>query len=172
MEQNLSRFNEKTVRIRLRGGEVFEGAALWNPLEYGETELGTAEESLQIDDCCFFQSVIDSVELLREEIFVPLREYIEIRERAVRWFRYTSGLPTEFWAETLAACIADRTPLPQWYIALRDDRFVAGCGVTEEPREYVFCAKDDPTAPAVAEDLRRFARRDLAERGIGLPDGS
>jgi len=168
MQADLSRFNEKTVRI-LSHGETFEGAAFWYPADFGEAEFGTAEESLRIDDCYFFESDIDTVELLREEIFVPLREYIEIHERAVRWFRYTSGLPTAFWEKTLSACIADQTPLPQWYIALRNDRFVAGCGVDGDRKAYVLCAKDDPSAPAVAGDLWQFSARDLADRGIRLP---
>ena len=169
MEQDLSRFNEKTVRIPAHG-ETFEGAAFWYPAEYGEAEFGRAEESLRIDDRYFFESDIDTVELLREEIFVPLREYIEIRERAVRWFRHTSGLPAAFWEKTLADSIADRTPLPQWYIALRNDRFVAGCGAAEDMRTYVLCAEDDPSSPAVADSLWRFAAEDLAARGIVLPE--
>ena len=168
MESNLSRFNEMTVRI-LSHGETFEGAAFWYPADYGEYEFGIAEESLRIDDWYLFESDIDTVELLREEIFVPLREYIEIHERAVRWFRHTSGLPASFWEETLAACIADRTPLPQWYIALRHDRFVAGCGVDADGNTYVFPASGEASASAVADDLRQFAREDLAARGIALP---
>ena len=171
MAHDLSRFDEMTVRVLSHGG-TFEGAAFWYPADFGECEFGIAEESLRIDDRYFFQSDVDTVELLREEIFVPLREYIEIRERAVRWFRYTSGLPTAFWEKTLAACIADKTPLPQWYIALRHDRFVAGCGVDEDGNAYVFHASGEASAAAVADDLRRFAREDLAERGIAWPDGS
>ena len=169
MVNDLSRFHEMTVRIRLRWGEVFEGAAFWNPAEYGEAELGRAEESLQIDDWWLFASDVETVELLREEIFVPLREYIEIHERAVRWFRHTSGLPASFWEETLAACIADRTPLPQWYVALRHDRFVAGCGVDKDGNAYAFHAPGEASSAAVADDLRQFAREDLAARGVTLP---
>lgn len=168
MESNLSRFSETTVRI-LSHGKTFEGAAYWYPAEYGEAELGRAEESLKIDDWYLFESDIDTVELLREEIFVPLREYIEIHERALRWFRHTSGLPSAFWEKTLADCIADRTPLPQWYIALRHDRFVAGCGVDADGNAYVFHAPGEASAAAVADDLRQFAREDLAARGAVLP---
>ena len=169
METRLSRYDEKTVRIRSHG-ETFEGAAFWYPAEFCETEIGRAEDCLRIDDYYLFAGDIDSLELLREEMFIPLREYIEIRERAFLWCRHTSGLPSDFLDASLRAAVADQTPLPQWYLALRNDRFVAACGVTEDMTTYVFRAKDDPSSPAVAGDLLRFSRADLAARGIALPE--
>ena len=59
---DLRKFDGRWVRITLTDGYVSEGECRWNSAEYGEAELGPAEESLQIDDWTFFENELAQVE--------------------------------------------------------------------------------------------------------------
>lgn len=60
---NLRELDNKWVRITLVDGFVCEGEPRWNCAEYGEAELGPAEESLQFDDWVIFESEIVEAEV-------------------------------------------------------------------------------------------------------------
>ena len=60
---NLRELDGKWVRITLTDGFVCEGEPRWNCAEYGEAELGPAEESLQFDDWVIFESEIVQAEV-------------------------------------------------------------------------------------------------------------
>ena len=61
---NLYDYDEKTVRITLKDGDVFEGVCLHNSDEYNLDAIGCEEESLAIDNWNFFRSEIETVELI------------------------------------------------------------------------------------------------------------
>lgn len=61
---NLFDFDEKTVRITLKDGDVFEGVCVHNSDEYNLDAIGREEESLDIDSWNFFRSEIAAVEVI------------------------------------------------------------------------------------------------------------
>ncbi|MBR4727608.1 MAG: DUF3850 domain-containing protein, partial [Clostridia bacterium] len=61
---NLSDYDEKTVRVTLKDGDVFEGVCTHNSDEYNLDAIGRAEESLDIDNWNFFRSEIERIALI------------------------------------------------------------------------------------------------------------
>ena len=62
---------------------------------------------------------------------IRLREQPELAERAAHWFHEKWGIPYAAYAESMAACCAGESAVPQWYLALEGERIVGGLGVIE-----------------------------------------
>lgn len=62
---------------------------------------------------------------------VTLPERPEQTERAARWFHEKWGVPLEAYLESMEDCLAGKTPVPQWYLALKHERIAGGLGVIE-----------------------------------------
>ena len=62
----LFEYDDKSVRITMKDGSVFEGVCMHNSKEYCEIELGINEECLEISGWLFRESDISSVELVTE----------------------------------------------------------------------------------------------------------
>ena len=129
--EELLKYNGATVRIVCKTGETCAGACAWYPPEYGLHEYGVEEESLQIGDEVFFSGDISEVELLRREACIPVRDWPEAKEEIAEWFHKRLGMPPEACRESIADCLRKEVGVPQWYVAVRDGRIVAGCGVVE-----------------------------------------
>ena len=63
---NLSKFNNKLVRIVDIEDTVFEGYSVFNDKEYNYHEYGRKEDSLQILNIMFYESYIKSVEEIKK----------------------------------------------------------------------------------------------------------
>lgn len=63
---NLSKFDNKLVKIIDTEDTVFEGYAVFNDKEYNYHEYGRNEDSLQILNIMFYESYIKSVEGIKE----------------------------------------------------------------------------------------------------------
>ncbi len=64
---NLSKYDEKTVKVTMNHGEVFWGYCLENSAEYNESEFGRNEQGIQIQDYLIFKSQIRKIEILKED---------------------------------------------------------------------------------------------------------
>lgn len=64
MDMDLASFDNKTIRLVDKWGDVFDGESEWLCPEYCEHEYGPFEEALKIDDFLFFADTIRSVEEL------------------------------------------------------------------------------------------------------------
>ena len=63
---------------------------------------------------------------------LPLREQPAALEKAVAWFSSKWGIPAEAYRESMAACLAGSTAVPQWYMLLdAAENIVGGAGVIE-----------------------------------------
>ena len=63
---NLSKFDNKLVKIIDTEDTIFEGYAVFNDKEYNYHEYGRNEDSLQILNIMFYESYIKSVEEIKE----------------------------------------------------------------------------------------------------------
>ena len=61
---NLSRYNDKCVRVTTVDGEVFEGVCSHNSAEYNEHEFGEHEEGIQLTALLLYKSQIAKIESL------------------------------------------------------------------------------------------------------------
>ena len=62
---------------------------------------------------------------------VKLREHPERKEEAAGWFHEKWGIPLEAYWESMEECLAGGGPVPQWYMAVADERIIGGLGVIE-----------------------------------------
>lgn len=62
---------------------------------------------------------------------VPLRKRPDLKEPAARWFHEKWGIPLQTYRESMEACLAGGSTVPQWYVALEGDRIIGGLGVIE-----------------------------------------
>ena len=127
--KKLSEFHNTLVRIRCRSGETFTGPCEWYPPEYGLIEYDCEEESLQIGDTVIFESDILDVALLRREVCIPVRDWPEAKEEIAAWFHERWSVPLEAYRDSIRDCLGEKGPVPQWYVVVRGDRIIAGCGV-------------------------------------------
>ena len=66
-----------------------------------------------------------------KHIIVKLRDIPSVKEKAAEWFHAKWGVPLMAYRESMEACIAGRTAVPQWYLAMDGERIIGGLGVIE-----------------------------------------
>lgn len=64
------------------------------------------------------------------EIF-KLREHSEIAGKAAEWFHSKWKVPIEAYEESISECIKNKGKVPQWYVAVENNKILAGMGVIE-----------------------------------------
>ena len=55
----------------------------------------------------------------------------EMKETMARWFHEKWGIPEEAYLESMAECLAGKSAVPEWYVALEGGRIIGGLGVIE-----------------------------------------
>lgn len=60
-----------------------------------------------------------------------LRERPELLDTAARWFHAKWGVPLDAYRESMAACVRNQGPVPQWYAAIDGGAIIGGLGVIE-----------------------------------------
>ena len=62
---------------------------------------------------------------------IRLKDQPELLTAAAQWFHEKWGIPSEAYLESMQQCLAGNHPVPQWYLALEQDRIIGGLGVIE-----------------------------------------
>lgn len=127
--KKLKKYDNTLVRIICDNGDTFTGPCEWSPAEYGLSEYGREEENLRIGDTVIFADQIRDIELLRREVCIPVRDWPEAKEEIAEWFHERWGVPLEAYRDSIWECLREEGPIPQWYVVVRGNRIVAGCGV-------------------------------------------
>ena len=81
---------------------------------------------------------------------IRLKDQPELLTAAAQWFHEKWGIPSEAYLESMQQCLAGNHPVPQWYLALEQDRIIGGLGVIEND----FHNRKDLTPNVCAEDRR------------------
>ena len=173
--KNLSGYNNTTVRILCTWGESVTGPCEWNPPEDGYSIFGYDEESLKIGDAVIFASQIAEIELLRKEVCIPVREWPEAEEEIAGWFHEKCHVPPEACHRSIRDCLGNENGLPQWYIVVRGNRIIAGCGVIGNdphggndltPNVCAIYVEEEYRNQGVAGFMLQFVSEDMA--GLGF----
>lgn len=99
----------------------------------------------------------------------------EIMEQAAQWFHEKWGVPIEAYIESMDECLAGGNAVPQWYIAVENERIIAGIGVIENdfhdrkdlaPNVCAVYTEEDKRSNGVAGALLNFVCTDMKEKGI------
>lgn len=110
-----------------------------------------------------------------EYSLVPLRDRPDMLQRAAAWFHQKWSVPLEAYRESMEDCLAGKSPVPQWYLALEGDRIVGGMGVIENdfhdrkdlaPNVCAVYTEEDRRCQGIAGALLELVCRDMKELGI------
>lgn len=100
-----------------------------------------------------------------------------IKESAARWFHAKWGIPLEAYKESMAECLAGKSAVPQWYVAVEQGRIIGGLGVIANdfhnrkdltPNVCAVYTEEDRRCRGVAGSLLRRVCADMKERGIDV----
>ncbi len=106
---------------------------------------------------------------------IRLTDRPEIKERAARWFHEKWGIPLTSYLDSMEACLTEKAPVPQWYVAAASGRIIGGLGVIEHgfharkdlaPNVCAVYTEEDCRGRGIAGALLRFACADMKARGI------
>lgn len=107
---------------------------------------------------------------------IRLKDKPEMKERAARWFHEKWGIPLNAYLESMDECLAEGNPVPQWYVAMEDNRMIGGLGVIENdfhdrkdlaPNVCAVYTEEDRRRRGVAGALLHYVCADMKEKGIG-----
>lgn len=110
-----------------------------------------------------------------EYSLVPLRDRPDMLQRAAAWFHQKWRVPLEAYRESMEECLAGKSPVPQWYLALEGDRIVGGMGVIENdfhdrkdlaPNVCAVYTEENRRCQGIAGALLELVCRDMKELGI------
>lgn len=99
----------------------------------------------------------------------------ELRDAAAAWFHEKWGIPRAAYLESMDACLAARSAVPQWYLALAGGRIVGGMGVIENdfhdrpdltPNVCAVYTEGDYRCRGIAGALLELVCADMAARGV------
>lgn len=99
----------------------------------------------------------------------------DLLETAARWFHEKWGVPYEAYLESKQECLTKKGAVPQWYLALQQDRIIGGMGVIENdfhnrkdltPNVCAVYTEKDWRCQGIAGSLLHYVCTDMKEKGI------
>ncbi len=106
---------------------------------------------------------------------IRLKDQPELLTAAAQWFHEKWGIPPEAYLESMQQCLAGNHPVPQWYLALEQDRIIGGLGVIENdfhnrkdltPNVCAVYTEEDRRLQGIAGALLTRVCSDMKEQGI------
>lgn len=106
---------------------------------------------------------------------IRLKDQPELLTAAAQWFHEKWGIPLEAYLESMQQCLAGNHPVPQWYLALEQDRIIGGLGVIENdfhnrkdltPNVCAVYTEEDRRLQGIAGALLARVCSDMKDQGI------
>lgn len=106
---------------------------------------------------------------------IRLTDKPEIKEQAAQWFHEKWEIPLEAYMESMDECLSENKPVPQWYVAMEQNRIIGGLGVIENdfhdrkdlaPNVCAVYTEKDRRCEGVAGALLDYVCADMKEKGI------
>lgn len=106
---------------------------------------------------------------------IRLTDQPEIKEQAALWFHQKWKIPFEAYMESMEDCLLQKSPIPQWYVAMEGNRIIGGLGVIENdfhsrkdltPNVCAVYTEEDRRCKGVAGALLNYVCGDMKNRGI------
>ena len=92
-----------------------------------------------------------------------------------KWFSEKWSVPLEAYMESMEDCLQGKKPVPQWYVAMEDNRIIGGLGVIENdfhnrkdltPNVCAVYTEEDKRSMGIAGALLNHVCEDMKEKGI------
>ncbi len=99
----------------------------------------------------------------------------ELLPSAAKWFHEKWGIPLEAYQESMQECLAGVNPVPQWYVALEQERIIGGLGVIENdfhnrkdltPNVCAVYTEENRRCRGIAGALLDYVSSDMKRQGI------
>ena len=99
----------------------------------------------------------------------------EIKEQAAQWFHEKWDIPLKEYMESMEDCLRGIKSVPQWYLAMEDNRIIGGLGVIENdfhdrkdliPNICAVYVEEDKRCNGIAGALLNYVCVDMKEKGI------
>ncbi|NLK95271.1 MAG: GNAT family N-acetyltransferase [Clostridiales bacterium] len=106
---------------------------------------------------------------------VRLIDRPEIKEQAAQWFNKKWNIPLKAYMESMEDCLKGIKSVPQWYMAMEDNRIIGGLGVIENdfhdrkdltPNVCAVYTEEDKRCNGVAGTLLNYVCVDMKKKGI------
>lgn len=106
---------------------------------------------------------------------IRLADRPEIKEQAAQWFHEKWGIPQEAYLESMEESLSGKGPVPQWYVAVENNRIIGGMGVIENdfhdrkdlaPNVCAVYTEENRRGRGVAGALLNAVCEDMKQRGI------
>lgn len=99
----------------------------------------------------------------------------EIKEQAAQWFHQKWNIPLKAYIDSMDDCLTQKNFVPQWYMAIENDRIIGGLGVIENdfhdrkdlpPNVCAVYTEVDKRNNGVAGALLNYVCADMKNQGI------
>ena len=106
---------------------------------------------------------------------ITLSAHPEMKKPMARWFHEKWGIPEEAYLESMEECLAGKSAVPEWYVALGGERIIGGLGVIENdfhnrpdlaPNVCAVFVEPDCRGQGIAGALLDYVCKDMNNRGI------
>lgn len=106
---------------------------------------------------------------------LKLTDRPEIKERAAQWFHEKWGIPLSAYLESMEEALSGGSSVPQWYVAVEQDRIIGGLGVIANdfhdrkdltPNVCAVYTEEDRRSRGIAGALLRYVCEDMKAKGI------
>lgn len=99
----------------------------------------------------------------------------EMKEQMAQWFHEKWKIPLEAYSESMEDCLNKKISIPQWYVAIENNRIIGGLGVIENdfharkdltPNVCAVYTESDKRCNGIAGALLNYVCADMKEKGI------
>ncbi len=99
----------------------------------------------------------------------------EMKEQMADWFNEKWNVPLDAYLESMNDCLAGKSSVPQWYVAVENSRIIGGLGVIENdfhdrkdltPNVCAVYTEPDKRCQGVAGALLNYVCDDMKAKGI------
>lgn len=104
-----------------------------------------------------------------------LREKPQWKQKAAQWFREKWNVPVDAYLESIEESLNSENPVPQWYLAVKEEQIIGGIGVIENdfhdrkdltPNVCAVYVEEEFRCRGIAGKMLETVCRDMKEKGI------
>lgn len=104
-----------------------------------------------------------------------LREKPQWKQKAAQWFHEKWNVPVDAYLESIEESLNSENPVPQWYLAVKEEQIIGGIGVIENdfhdrkdltPNVCAVYVEEEFRCRGIAGKMLEIVCRDMKEKGI------
>lgn len=104
-----------------------------------------------------------------------LRENPQWKQKAAQWFHEKWNVPVDAYLESIEESLNSENPVPQWYLAVKEEQIIGGIGVIENdfhdrkdltPNVCAVYVEEEFRCRGIAGKMLETVCRDMKEKGI------